>query len=125
MNDETLEQQLRSLAAPELPQAWQKEILSTVLHKARETETSRQVWPEFLVYLYRLCARNPVTACAMIMLWTLIFSFKISMPVDPAEKLMAAHFDTGQPVYLVSISDEIQLTELLQYQTQEQRPLIP
>jgi len=122
MNDETLEQKLRELPAPELPGKWRAEILAEARSEARSQK--REVWPTGLVYLRSLWVRNPVTASAMAALWMLIFAFKASTPVDPDERMLMAHFDPSRPVYLVSISDEIRLDRLLQEQDEpEQWPL--
>ena len=119
MNDDTLEQKLRDLPAPELPETWRAEILSTALREARAPAPSRQVWPTLLVYLRNLFARNPFTATALTALWMLIFLFKTSTPVDPSEKELIAHFDPNRPVYLVSLQDEIRLAQLLQDQPEQ------
>lgn len=86
MNDEILEQHLRKLSAPELPETWRAEILSTALREARAHTPTRKVWPPVLVTLRNLFARNPVTASALTALWLLIFLFKASTPVDPSER---------------------------------------
>jgi hypothetical protein len=114
MNDEILEQKLRELPAPELPGSWREEILSTARRAARSH--NHQVSPTLLIYLRHRCVRNPVTTAAMAALWLLIFLLKVSTPVDPAEKMVLAHFDPNRPVYLVSLRDEIQLAELGQDQ---------
>ena len=126
MNDETLEQKLKELPAPELPEAWRAEILSVALREARLAAPSRQVWPPLLMVLRNLLARNPWTASALTALWVLIFLFKASTPVDPTEKELMAKFDPNQPIYIVSLRDEIMLAELLHDQPeQRQAPLIP
>lgn len=114
MNDEYLEQHLRDLPAPELPETWRTEILSAALREARAASRMRQVWPALLVYLRSLYLRNPITASAMTALWILIFLFKASTPVDPSEKMLLAHFDPNRPIYLVSIREEILLAEVAQ-----------
>jgi hypothetical protein len=126
MNDEILEQHLRKLSAPELPETWRAEILSIALREARVRTPVRAVWPPLLVTLRNLFARNPVTMSTLCALWLLIFLFKASTPVDPSEKELIAHFDPNRPVYLVSLQDEIQLAQLLQDQPeQRQNPQIP
>jgi hypothetical protein len=125
MNDEILEQHLRKLSAPELPETWRAEILSIALREARAHTPMRAVWPPLLVTLRNLFARNPVTTSALIALWLLIFLFKVGTPVDPSEKELIAHFDPNRPVYLVSIQDEIQLAELCQDQSEPRRRQIP
>ena len=126
MNDEILEQHLRKLPAPQLPETWRAEILSTALREARLSTPIRQIWPPLLVTLRNLFARNPITASALTTLWLLIFLFKASTPVDPSERELIAHFDLNRPVYLVSLQDEIQLARLLQDQPeQSQNPQIP
>lgn len=126
MNDERIEQHLRNLPAPELPETWRAEILSAAMREVRDPAPSRQAWPTLLVLLRNLFARNPVTASTLTALWLLIFLFKASTPVDPTEKNLIAHFDPNRPVYLVSLQDEIQLAELLQDQPERrQPPLIP
>jgi hypothetical protein len=122
MNDETHEQKLRELPAPELPAAWREEILSQARRAAHASSQKSQVWPSVLVYLRHLCLRNPITAGAMAALWMLIFILKAGTPVDPDEKLLLANFDPNRPVHLVSISDEILLAQLLQEEP-EQRHL--
>lgn len=115
MNDETLEQYLREMPAPELPAAWRGEILATALRAAPWEASSRAVlWPEVLVYLRRLCARNPITAGALATLWMLILFLRLDTPVDPAERQIMAHYDPKRPIYIVSVRDEIKLVEFLQ-----------
>jgi len=126
MNDEILEQHLRKLSAPELPETWRAKILSIALREARANTPMRKVWPPLLVTLRNLFSRNPVTTSALTALWLLILLFKASTPVDPSEKELIAHFDPNRPVYLVSLQDEIQLAQLLQDQPeQRQNPQIP
>jgi hypothetical protein len=126
MIDEILEQHLRKLSAPELPETWRAEILSIALREAPAHTTMRKVWPPLLVTLRNLFARNPVTTSALAALWLLIFLFKASTPLDPSAKELIAHFDPNRPVYLVSLQDEIQLAQLLQDQPeQRQNPQIP
>lgn len=112
MNDETLEQHLRKLPAPSLPEAWRAEILTAAIRESRPPAPSRQIWPPLLVTLRSLFARNPVTAGVLTALWMLIFLLKAGTPVDPSEKELLAHFDPNRPVYLVSLQDEIQLVQL-------------
>lgn len=119
MNDEILEQHLRDLPAPELPETWRAEILSAALREARTPAPSRQIWPPLLVTLRKLFARHPVTASALTALWMLIFLFKASTPVDPSKNELIAHFDPNRPVYLVSLQDEIRLAELWQDQPEQ------
>ncbi|HEV3273081.1 MAG TPA: hypothetical protein VGZ93_12950 [Candidatus Methylacidiphilales bacterium] len=114
MNDDLLQQHLRELPAPELPDAWRAEIISAALREAPAPAPSRPVWPPLLVALRNLFARNPFTATALAALWVLIFLFKAGTPVDPAEKNLIAHFDPNRPVYLVSLQDEIDLARFLQ-----------
>jgi hypothetical protein len=121
MNDEEIEQRLRELPAPELPATWRAEILTTALRDARRPAPTAQVWPPLLVTLSNLLARNPWTASALTALWMLIFLFKAGTPVDPAEKMLMAHFDPNRPVYFVSIQDEIRLAELWQDEPQEKQ----
>lgn len=126
MNDDLLEQHLRRIPAPELPETWREEILSTAWREARETVSARPVWPPLLVALRNLFARNPWTASALTTLWMLIFLFKLSTPVDPSEKMLIAHFDPKRPVYFVSLREEIELAQLWQDQPeQRQIPQIP
>jgi len=125
MNDDIIEQKLRKLPAPELPEAWRAEILSTALREASAPTQSRQVWPPLVLALRNLFARNPITASTLTALWLLIFLFKAGTPVDPSEKELIAHFDPNQPVYLVSIQDEIRLAELCQEQPEPTRMQIP
>jgi hypothetical protein len=122
MNDESLERHLRDLPTPELPETWRAEILSTANRAGESSARTRQVWPSILIYLRNLFARNPVTASALTAIWLLIFLFKASTPIDPAEKELMAHFDPNRPVYFVSIQDEIQLAQLLQDDPQERPP---
>jgi hypothetical protein len=112
MNDEQLENHLRQLPAPELPAAWRAYIVANALREA--LPEVRQPWPPLLLVLRILFARNPFTAGALTALWLLIFLFKTTTPVDPAEKAMIARFDPNTPVHLVSLNDEIRLAELLQ-----------
>jgi hypothetical protein len=126
MNDETIEQQLRELTAPELPKSWRAEILSTAVRAASAPAASRQVGRAILIYLRHLFARNPITAGVLTALWLLIFLFKAGTPVDPSEKELLAHIDPNRPVYFVSLRDEILLAQLLENQSDErQTPQIP
>jgi len=121
MTDDAIENELRRIPAPELPSAWRTEILASALREARATEPSRQAWPPLLVMLRNLFARNPITAAALTTLWMLIFLFKASTPVDPAEKAMLAHFDPNRPIYIVSLRDEIELAQLWENPPEQQR----
>jgi hypothetical protein len=122
MNDETLEQHLRRLPSPELPAAWRTEILATARREARAAPRARQSWPPVLVLLGKLLTRNPVTASVLSVLWLLIFIFKAATPADPSEKMLLAHYDPNQPIYFVSIQDEIRLAQLLQDQSESKPP---
>jgi hypothetical protein len=117
MNDETLEQQLKNLPALELPAKWGTKILSTALREAG-AKRPRRAWPPFLLYLRSLFARNPITASALTALWILIFVFRATTPVDPAEKNLIAHYDPNRPIYIVSLQDEIFLAQLLDEEPQ-------
>jgi hypothetical protein len=121
MNDEEIEQRLRELPASELPATWRAEILTTALREARRPALAVQAWPPLLVTLRNLLARNPWTASALTALWMLIFLFKAGTPVDPAEKMLMAHFDPNRPIYLVSLQDEIRLAELWQDEPEEKQ----
>jgi hypothetical protein len=125
MNDEALEQQLRTLTAPELPEAWQAEILAHALREAQMNVVRRRpnTLPLF-VLLRTVFARNPFSTSALTVLWLLILLFKTSTPIDPTEKEFMAHFEPNRSVYLVSLQDEIRLTEVLQ-DVQEQRRVQP
>jgi hypothetical protein len=112
MNDEKLEQHLRELPAPELPESWRAEILANAVRSTRRVDPKRQAWPAILLYLRNLWVRNPITASALAMLWILIFTFKATTPIDPQEKMLLAHFDPKRPVHIVSISDQILLAQL-------------
>jgi hypothetical protein len=125
MNDETLEQKLRELPAPELPGTGCAEILSKALREARVASQQRQTWPTLLVYLQSFFQRNPLTTSAMTALWVLIFVFRISTPVDPQEKMFLAHFDPNRPVHLVSISNQILLVQLLREEPEHEQRQIP
>jgi len=115
MNDEKIEQHLRGLFAPELPESWRAEILSAAVSKASRQEQSRQIWPAILVYLRGMFSRNPITAGALTTLWLLIFLFKAGTPSESAsERMLLAKVDPNRPVYFVSIQEEIRLTELWQ-----------
>ena len=119
MNDEKLEQHLRNLPAPGLPEAWRTEILANALRASRTP--SRPAWPPILLLLRSLFARNPVTAGALTALWLLIFLFKASTPIDPTERMLIAHYDPNQSVYLVTLQDKIHLAQLLQDQAEPQQ----
>jgi len=127
MNDEQLEQHLREWPAPELPEAWRADILAKALRAARAADNpARRNWPAVLLFLRNVIARNPFTAGALTALWILIFALKVTTPVDASEREMLAHYDPSQPVYLVSLEDEIRLAELLQEQpVQDERRQIP
>jgi hypothetical protein len=121
MNHENLEQELRKLPAPELPERWRAEILSTALRAARAADRPRQIWPPLLICLRNLFARNPWTASALTALWILILLFKVGTPIDPAEKELIARFDPNRPIHLLSLRDEIMLAELLQEQPEQRQ----
>lgn len=123
MNDELLEQKLRELPVPELPESWRGEILSAARREARSK--NRDVWPSLLVLLRHLCLRNPVTSGAMATLWLLIFLLKSATPVDPVHPELLVHFDPDRPVHLFSIADEKLLAQLEQDQPEPQRRQIP
>jgi hypothetical protein len=136
VNDDLLEKKLRELPAPELPETWRAEILSSALREARASiqlvagdlrapvpSSRSRIWPPILIYLRNLFARNPWTASALTALWMLIFLFKAGTPVDPSEKMLLAHYDPNRPVYLVSLQDEILLAELWQDQPEQSRVL--
>jgi hypothetical protein len=123
MKDENLEQHLRNLPTPELPEAWRAEILAAARRAARLP--SRPAWPPVLVLLRRLFAHNPITAGALTALWLLIFLFKASTPVDLSEQALVAHYDPNQPVYLVTIQDEMRLAPFIQDQAEPRPTQIP
>jgi len=123
MNDELIEQQLRSLPAAELPAAWRGEVLARARREARGA--TRAVWPEVLLWLRGICARNPVTAGALAAMWALILFLRLDTPVDPQEREMLAHFNPKQPIYFVSMREEIELAELLQEPPAQQQEQIP
>ncbi len=127
MNDEEIEKRLRGLPAPELPAAWRGEILATALREARMEAggAARAVWPEVLVYLRRIFARNPVTAGALAAIWAVILFLRLNTPVDPAAREMMAHFVPGQPIYFVSMREEIKLAELWEQPPAGQRERVP
>jgi hypothetical protein len=126
MNDEKLEQHLRNLPTPELPDVWRAEILAVALREASPAERTHSAWPPLLIFLRNLFARNPITAGALTALWLLIFLFKAGTPVDPAEKNLIAHYDPNRPIYFVSLREEILLVQLLQDQPDQRRvPQIP
>jgi len=112
MNDVKIEQFLRELPAPQLPPEWQGTILANARREARSSKADRQAWPAVLLYLRNLCVRNPVTATAMIALWTLILFLKMSTPIDPQEKELMAHYDPSKPVDFVSINDQILIAQM-------------
>jgi hypothetical protein len=122
MNDKILEQKLRELPVRELPEVWRVEILAQARREARSVSQNYQLWPTLFIYLRHLWLQNPVTTSAMSMLWLLIFVFKAVTPVDPDEQMLLVHFDPHRPIYLVSLSDEIRLVQLLQSEP-EQTPL--
>jgi hypothetical protein len=114
MNDENLEQHLRNLPAPPLPEAWRAEILSVAEREAKKA--SRPVWPAIFLYLRSLYARNPLTAGALTALWLLIFLFKTGTPVDPdSQKMLLVKVDPNRPIYIVSLSDQIRLVDMIEY----------
>lgn len=123
MNDEKIEQLLRELPTPELPEAWRAEILSKARREARTSISASQVWPTALLYLRNLCLRNPITATAMAMLWILIFSLKVSTPVDPQERWMLANYDPNKPVHFVSMKDEMIIVQLALDQSGQKPPM--
>jgi len=121
MNDESLEQYLRNLPAPELPETWRDEILSKALREAAISSRSQQIWPTLFVYLRHLFRQNPLTTSAMTVLWILIFVFKASTPIDPSSKQLLVHVDPNRPIYFVSISEEIRLAQLWQDEPEQRQ----
>jgi hypothetical protein len=116
MNDDKIERLLRQLPVPELPASWRTEILTAARREASAERSSRPAWPPILLWLRNAFARNPVTSGVLATLWLLIFLFRFTTPVDPAEKEMMAHTDTNKPVYLLTMADEIRLVEAVQDQ---------
>ena len=121
MNDEILEQKMRELPAPELPEKWRAEILSKALREARLSSQYRQAWPTLLGYLQNLFCRNPITMSALASLWMLILIFKASTPVDPQEKILLAHFDPNRPIHFVLTSNQILLVQLLREEPEQRQ----
>jgi len=116
MNDDEIERLLCELPAPELPEAWGAEILATARREGRSQPASRAVWPPLLLWARNIVARNPVTSGVLATLWLLIFLFRCNTPVDPAQKEILAHLDASQPIYFLTVADEIQLVESVQDQ---------
>ncbi len=116
MNDDEIERLLRQLPAPELPAAWRGEILAAARREARAERPARSVWPPVLIWLRNVFAHNPATSGVLATLWLLILMFRVTTPVDPAEKEMLARTDPSKPVYLLTMADEIRLVELVENQ---------
>lgn len=122
MNDEQLEQHLRNLPAPELPSAWQAEIIGKAIRQAAPPALARSIWPPLFAYLRELVFRNPITAGTMATLWLLIFVLKCSTPADPASaRMLLVHVDPRQPLYFVSIQNPVRLALLAQDETEPRR----
>jgi hypothetical protein len=123
MNDAEIEQKLRDLAAPALPESWREAILAIARRQAAPPQRAREIWPTVLVYLRRLCARNPITTGALTALWLLILVFRTATPSDPVAERLMAQIDPRQPIRIVSLSEEIRLAE--SWQDEPQRTPIP
>lgn len=123
MNDHEIEQKLRELPAPALPESWRKSILATARRGAAPSQRAQETWPAVLVYLRHLLIRNPVTAGALTALWLLILVFKTATPGDPDAERLMAQIDPHQPVRLVSLAAEIRLAE--SWQNEPERAQIP
>ena len=119
MNDDELEQHLRELPDPALPESWRESILATARREAPASARARETWPAIFIYLRHLFARNPVTAGALTAIWLLIFLFKAATPVDPMANQYLARIDPNHPPRLTSLAEEIRLAESWQ---EEPRP---
>jgi hypothetical protein len=111
MNDDEIEQKLRELSAPELPESWREAILATARREVPARPRQRETWPAVLVYLRHVFARNPVTTGALAALWLLILVLKTATPVDPAAERLMAQIDPREPIRIVSLAEEIRLAE--------------
>jgi hypothetical protein len=114
MNDQDLENHLRQLAVPDLPEEWRLEILAHARRAARAHTPQPQVWPAILLYLRQLFTRNPITAGALTALWLLIFILHATTPIDHSSDAYIAKWDPNRPVYITSIALEIRLAQLEQ-----------
>jgi hypothetical protein len=123
MNDDEIEQKLRKLAAPALPESWREAILATARREAAPPQRTREIWPAVLVYLRRLCLRNPITTGALTALWMLILVLRTTTPSDPVADRLMARIDPREPIRIVSLSEEIRLAE--SWQDEPQRAPIP
>ena len=121
MNDENLEQHLRNLPAPELPEAWRGPILSKALREARVSSKSRENWPALFLYLRHLFRQNPITTGALATLWMLILLLRAGTPVDSSSRLPLARMDPNRPIHLVSLSEQIRLAEFLQDEPEQKQ----
>ncbi len=105
------------MPAPELPQAWQKEILAQARREIRSS--SRQPRVPLTVWLFQLGQRNPFTTTALATLWALILIFKATTPVSTSNTEWLAHLDPNQPIHFLSISEEILLANLEPQESQQ------
>jgi len=112
MNDENIEQQLRRLPAPELPVAWEREILAQARRAAETSSSKKSTWPAILLFLRGLFARHPLTAGALSVLWLVILLFHLTTPVDPTERLLIAQDrNPPSPEQLLALREELALLD--------------
>jgi len=114
MNDDEIEQKLRDLPAPALPESWRESILATARREAAPPQRARDSWPAVLAYWRHLCVRNPVTAGALTVLWLLILVLKTATPTDPLADRMMARIESGPPPHIVPLREELRLADLMQ-----------
>jgi hypothetical protein len=123
MNDDELEQQLRELPAPALPESWREAIVATARREVPARPRERETWPAVLIYLRHVFARNPVTTGALTALWLLILVLKTATPADPAADRLMAQIDPREPIHIVSLAEEIRLAE--SWQDEPERTPMP
>jgi hypothetical protein len=122
MTDERLEQELRRLPVPPLPETWREEILAAARQVGAASRTKHAEWPPFLLFWRALFSRHLVSTGSLIALWVLILAFKAATPVDPMEKELLARLDPRHPPDFVAMSEQIRLAESLEAWTSEPEP---
>ena len=102
MNDDEIEQHLRELPGPPLPEAWRKSILAAA---RGEPVRARETWPAILFYLRHLFARDPITAGGLAALWLLILVLKGGTPGEQDADRLLARANTAPPPSLLAVRE--------------------
>jgi len=120
MNDDAIEQHLRELPAPALPEAWRKSILAASRREIAPSERARATWPAIFVYLRHLFVRNPITAGGLAAIWLLILVLKSGTPAEPMSDRLLAREDSVPSGTIFPRLEETQLAALLEDESEPQ-----